>query len=186
MYRSSTAGLMQAQRVPRGGVLHVLLYMTCSGLLAALCRCLTHAVSRSATHVTRTGTPRKLEHSFLVFYILHWGVGYVDGDGGLLARSHEPHEQTIADHANSIPFKHPSAGIFNFLPTTHRRFRRKIFSCCQSCGPLHHPRRSPPFVGQPSPEWLSILRLNPTCVPPHVIAIRLAASPNQSRRPRSS
>jgi len=49
-----------------------------------------------------------------------------------------------------------------------------------------HPRRSPPFVGQASPEWLSILRLNPTCVPPHVIAIRLAASPNQSRRPRSS
>ena len=182
---------MQAQRVPRGGVLHVLLYMTCSGLLAALCRCLTHAVSRSATHVTgdtnrnKTGTLENSNISSLL-HLLHWGFGYVDGDGGLLARSHEPHEQTIADHANSIPFKLPSAGIFNFLPTTHRRFRRKIFSCCQSCGPLYHPRRSPPFVGQPSPEWLSILRLNPTCVPPHVIAIRLAASPNQSRRPRSS
>ena len=73
-----TAGLMQAQRVPRGGVL--LIYMTCTGLLAALCRCLTHAVSRSATHVTRT--PRVLV-TCRTLYI--WGVGYVDGDGGLLA-----------------------------------------------------------------------------------------------------
>jgi hypothetical protein len=172
---------MQAQRVPRGGVL--LLYMTCTGLLAALCRCLTHAVSRSATHVTRT--PRVLVTS----NIIHLGCWVCRRRRGP-ARSRtnltkKPLQSTPTPSRSRLRRR----GFSTFSPqpigASVLRSSQKFSRAACRVDPSH-PRRSPPFVGQPSPEWLSILRLNPTCVPPHVIAIRLAASPNQSRRPRSS
>ena len=93
----------------------------------------TRGVAVCDTRDTNTSCARDLEH-------YTFGVLGMSTATGACSLPHEPHEQTIAVHANTVPFKAPPAGIFNFLPSTHRRFRpsvvAKVFSRCQLCGPL--------------------------------------------------